>query len=102
MRSESAAVPELGGERGFAQRLPCHGGDAPDIGTVVGTVVGGTVAGRVVRLGRAPRRVRRAEQPGGRARLPVECSCPGQPGKGLRHGLRVAEFLRGGQALGMP
>ena len=90
-------MPELGGERGLAQRLPCHSGDAPDIGTVVGTG-----AGRMAGTRRPPRRVRRSEQPGGPVRLAAECSCPGQAGECLRHGLRVTEFLRGGEALDMP
>ena len=52
--------------------------------------------------GRAPRRVRRSEQPGGPVGLAAECVRPGQAGERLRHGLRVTEFLRGGEALDMP
>jgi hypothetical protein len=51
---------------------------------------------------RAPRRVRRSEQPGRPVRLAADGVCPGQAGEGLRHGLRVTEGLRGGEALDMP
>jgi hypothetical protein len=90
-------VLELGGERGLAQRLPCHGGNAPDIGTLIGTG-----AGRMAGTRRPPRRVRRSEQPGGPVRLAAQGLCPGQARECLRHDLRVTEFLRGDQALDMP
>jgi hypothetical protein len=77
--------------------LPRHGGDARDVGAGVGTV-----AGRRAGTRRAPRRVRRSEQPGGPIWLAAECVRPGQAGERLRHGLWVTELLRGGEALDMP
>jgi hypothetical protein len=94
-----AAVLKLGGERGLAQRLPCHGGDAPNVG--VGADIG-TSAGLMAGTRWAPGRVRRSEQPGRPVRLAAAGVCPGQAGEGLRHGLRVTECLRGGEALDMP
>jgi hypothetical protein len=73
--------------------LPGQGGDAREVGSG---------AGRTAGTRRPQRRVRRPEQPGGPVGLAAECSGPGQAGEGLRHGLRVTEFLRGIQALGMP
>jgi len=86
-------VLKLGGERDLAQRLPGHGGDARDVGTV---------AGRKAGPSRAPSRVRRSEQPGGPVSLAAERPGTGQAGEGVRHRLRVTEFLRGGEALDMP
>jgi hypothetical protein len=63
-RAQSAAVLKLGGERGLAQRLPCHGGDAFDVGVV---------AVRTAGTSWLPCRVRCAEQLGSPVRLAVEC-----------------------------
>jgi len=81
---------EPGGKSGLAQGLPCHGGDAVDVGTVAGGKAG---------AGRAPGRVRCSEQLGGLVRLAAECLGTGQAGECLRHSLRVTEFLRGGEGL---
>jgi hypothetical protein len=97
LRSQPAAAFKLGGERGLAQRLSCHGGDACDIRADIGTG-----AGRMAGTRRLPRRVRRSEQPGRPVRLAADGVCPGQTGDGLRHGLGVTECLRGGEALDMP
>ena len=51
---------------------------------------------------RAPGLVRRSEQPGGLAGLAAEGVRPGEAGERLRHGLRVAELPRGGEAVKMP
>jgi hypothetical protein len=88
-------VLELGGEPGLAQRLSCHGADARNVGV-------GPGAGLMAGTRRMPRRVRRSEQPGRPVRLAAAGVCPSQAGEGLRHGLRVTEYLRGGEALGMP
>src|SRR5262249_58231068 len=85
--SRSGAVLNLGGERGLAQRLPCHGGDALDVSTVTGRKAGAS---------RAPSRVPCSERLGGPVRLPAECLCTGQAGEGLGHGLRVPQVLSGG------
>jgi hypothetical protein len=53
---------KLGGEGGLAQRLPCHGGDAVNVGAVVGREAG---------TSGVPGRVRRSEQLGG----PVGPAC---------------------------
>jgi len=84
---------ELGGEHILAQRLPCRRGDALDVGAVTGPDAG---------ISLTPGRVRRSEQPGGPAGPAVECVRAGQAGEGLGHGLRIPEFLRGGEALKVP
>jgi len=81
---------ELGGEHSLAQCLPGRCGDALDVGAVTGRDVG---------ISLTPGRVRRSEQPGGPAGLAAECVRAGQAGEGLGHGLRIPEFLGGGEAL---
>jgi hypothetical protein len=84
---------ELGGERGLAQGLPCHGGDAVEVGTV---------AGRKAGTSRTPGRVCRSEHLSGPVMLAAECLRTSQAGERLRHSLLVTEFLRGVEGLQVP
>ena len=93
LRSQPAAVLELGGEHSRAQCLPGRRGDALDVGAVTGRDAG---------ISLTPSRVRGSEQLGGPARLAAQCVHTGQAGQYLGYGLRVAKFLRGGEALNVP